>query len=329
MTIAKLPMLIKKKIISFQKGEIWAASFTMTTIFIRIGFVAPQRRDCTTYFLYRQNISSRPAGTLPSYFLVSTSKQPKKRQANGNTVASHTSSLPWQRNGPKGHGPDSLTFWVGIWTWPQPVTRQAADGWHRFPLACIGPWHVCSYDCRDNTTSMYTVGYTMHIMDASILTYPNCEICPIVERIDPAFILANGKYWFANLRNRDQTLLGTSYITLKRHAPELDYLTQQEESEFIVMRNELIRAIRSSFRPVTFNVACLKNDAFKADPDNTPPESSHVHWQIKPRYSSEPIEFAGETFRDPLPGKYLSTFERHEPQHDTAAKIAQTIRAHI
>jgi diadenosine tetraphosphate (Ap4A) HIT family hydrolase len=156
-----------------------------------------------------------------------------------------------------------------------------------------------------------------------------CEICSILPDIQPEFAIYDGGYWVANLRERDQTLLGTTFITAKRHIPELDQLTPQEESEFILIRNAVLGAIRQGFHPLNFNTSCLKNDAFKNDPDHTPPEAAHVHWHIKPRYGSVPIEFGGETFHDPAPGKYLSQYERHRPRYDTAWAIADVIRSNL
>lgn len=105
----------------------------------------------------------------------------------------------------------------------------------------------------------------------------SCEICTILPAVDEAFIFAQTEHWQVNLADRDQTVLGRSYIGLKRHAAELDELTEVEEYEFRDLRNGLVAAIRASFSPVNFNIACLKNDAFKADPDNTPPEAAHIH----------------------------------------------------
>lgn len=155
---------------------------------------------------------------------------------------------------------------------------------------------------------------------------PECDVCPFVETVPHEFTVVNGEHWAANLRENDQTLLGTTFVTLKRHAAELDQLTPEEDQEFIVIRNGLIRAIRASFEPITFNISCLKNDAFKQYPDNTPPERAHVHWHFKPRYRSEPVKVNGELFTDPMPGRYLASFERHEPSRATALVIAQTIR---
>ena len=158
--------------------------------------------------------------------------------------------------------------------------------------------------------------------------YPECEICEIIPRIPAELKIFETDKWLVNLRDNDQTLLGTSFITLKRHAPELDCLTPDEECEFIILRNGLFRALRAGFNPITFNTSCLKNDAFRDAPDDTSAEASHVHWHIKPRYSSLPVMFEDETFTDPSPGRYLNMLpDKHVPSASVSREIARVIRS--
>lgn len=157
----------------------------------------------------------------------------------------------------------------------------------------------------------------------------SCDICAIIPDIKPEYMLYEGVHWLANLRERDQTLLGTSFITARRHVPKLYLLTDDEESEFRTIRNTVMRATETAFSPVNVNVSCLMNDALAQDPSNASPDDTHVHWHIKPRYGTQPVEFAGETFLDPAPGRYLAAFERHRPSLETAAAIASAIRSHI
>lgn len=160
--------------------------------------------------------------------------------------------------------------------------------------------------------------------------YPGCEVCDILgnDRNEEFAVLVRGQHWIASLRDRDQTLLGTTFITLRRHAPELDDLTEVEDAEFAIVRNSLIRAIRDTFQPVTFNISCLKNDTFKHDL-SVSPDATHVHWHLKPRYRDIPIEFAGETFKDPAPGQYLAKFERYEPPRKVSEQIAAAIKSNL
>ena len=160
-------------------------------------------------------------------------------------------------------------------------------------------------------------------------SFPGCEICALLPQLPVEMRLLENEYWDVNLGSQDQALLGRSYITLKRHASELDELTEAEEQAFVDIRNRLFRAMRSAFHPITFNVSCLKNDAFRADPDHTPSSSAHVHWHVVPRYGTQAIDFAGEQFIDPCPGRYL---EKHEPKRVSASvaiQIANAIRAKL
>jgi diadenosine tetraphosphate (Ap4A) HIT family hydrolase len=158
-----------------------------------------------------------------------------------------------------------------------------------------------------------------------------CEVCTILPEIKPEYTIIDSPFWIANLRDTDQTLVGTTFITAKRHVPELDELTPDEDLDFIVVRNSLFRAIKTSFDPITFNTSCLKNDAFRDKPDHTLTEAGHVHWHIKPTYTSLAQTINGEMFVDPAPGRYLelSSFKRHQPTEETARQIASLIRRNL
>lgn len=158
---------------------------------------------------------------------------------------------------------------------------------------------------------------------------PDCEICKVLPDNPDNLKIIENEHWVATVRSGDQTLLGTSFITPKRHVYELDGLTPEEDIAFVSVRNSLLKAIRASFHPITFNVSCLKNNTFLADPDNTPPEAAHVHWHIKPRYGTQPIIFAGEPFADPSPGRYLNRTEHRPVSPELAAAIAGTIRNNL
>jgi diadenosine tetraphosphate (Ap4A) HIT family hydrolase len=155
-----------------------------------------------------------------------------------------------------------------------------------------------------------------------------CQICELLPNIPEALTIDENNLWSINLGAQDQSCLGRTYITLKRHASELDELTVQEEDSLRIMRNGVIRAIRQQFNPITFNISCLKNDAFRHDPDSTPPSAAHVHWHVIPRYGTQPIKFASELFQDPSPGRYLSAQrEKKAVSDEVAAKITNAIRS--
>lgn len=136
--------------------------------------------------------------------------------------------------------------------------------------------------------------------------FPHCEICPIIKNPseqDEAFRIHEGEAWRVTLRD-NQALLGTAFITLKRHKESLEELSPDEDQEFVVIRNRLIGAVGVAFAPDVTNLSCLMNLAFKpsGDPDFRP--QPHVHYHFKPRYSSSRT-IAGETYSDPEFGKYL------------------------
>ena len=154
-------------------------------------------------------------------------------------------------------------------------------------------------------------------------SHPGCEVCEILTDTPDGFpTLYVGNHWIASLRNADQTLLGTSFITARRHVHELDDLNIDEEFELIVIRNALIKVIRREFQPITFNFSCLKN--YGVQGDGATEADPHTHWHLKPRYK-QPVTVNGEEFVDPMPGRYLTEFPRHRPNPETAREIFAVI----
>lgn len=153
----------------------------------------------------------------------------------------------------------------------------------------------------------------------------NCEICPILEQPseqEVAMRLLEGEYWRATLRQADQSLLGTTFVTAKRHVPALSELHQDEWLEFARLNTQLERATKLAFGAQVINTACLMNLAFR----NQPPTPPHVHWHLKPRYA-EPVEFAGITFTDPQFGAYLDGKHTRLPvDNKVAGEIVAAIK---
>ena len=150
----------------------------------------------------------------------------------------------------------------------------------------------------------------------------SCEICPIIS--DPssderALRILEGEYWRATLR-RDQSLLGTTFITAKHHVEALADLSIEEWQEFASLNAQIELAIKKAFGARVINTSCLMNHAFKTD-DPQP----HVHWHVKPRYDST-IMFNGQAFTDPAFGNYLSgDHPRLTVSQDLAIAIAHAI----
>jgi len=152
----------------------------------------------------------------------------------------------------------------------------------------------------------------------------SCEICPIISKPHPEELrlrVIEGEHWVATLRGNDQTLLGTSFITARRHVESLSSLTPSEQLEFFDIHAQLERAIMQAFGAAVINTSCLMNLAFREE-DPEP----HVHWHLKPRYA-EPIEFAGHTFTDPDFGSYLSgNYQRLKLDPSTLDAITAKIK---
>lgn len=152
----------------------------------------------------------------------------------------------------------------------------------------------------------------------------SCEICPIIETPsddERRARLLEGKNWIATLRLNDQTLLGTSFITARRHVESLGHLTQEEQLEFFDIHAQLERAIKQAFGAAVINTSCLTNHAFRSNP-----AEPHIHWHLKPRYQ-QTVNFAGQTFTDPGFGSYLDgNYPRVHADQSTATAITNEIR---
>ncbi len=128
-----------------------------------------------------------------------------------------------------------------------------------------------------------------------------CEVCPFLETDDSlelAARVASNEHWVATLRHNNQTLLGTTFISARRHVEALEDLDLTEELSFIELRNRVTRAQQAAFGAEVVNVMCLLNNAFQA-----PQPAPHVHYHLRPRYKN-PVVFNGATFADPEFGYY-------------------------
>ena len=151
----------------------------------------------------------------------------------------------------------------------------------------------------------------------------SCEICPIIQQPshqERALRLIEGDYWRATLRQADQSLLGTTFVTAKRHVPSLGELSQSEWNEFADINKRLERALMQSFGAAVINTSCLMNLAFRQ-----PSPEPHVHLHLKPRYSS-PVVVQGQEFTDPHFGSYL---DGHHPRQRVSDNLALNIVAII
>lgn len=152
----------------------------------------------------------------------------------------------------------------------------------------------------------------------------NCEVCPIVQAPGSEaerFDIIAGDYWIANLRQDDQSLLGTAYVTLRDHKESQTELTSEEDTEFVIIRNKLLRAQMQAFGAAIVNTSCLMNNAFQ-----DVPAAPHVHHHFKPRYK-EPVIFAEQTFYDDQFGHYLTQKNRRPVSDEVAEQITGALRS--
>ena len=160
----------------------------------------------------------------------------------------------------------------------------------------------------------------------------SCEICPILANPSEEEVklrLAEGAFWRFTLRGNDQSLLGTTFATAKRHVSSLGELHVSEWQEFAVMNSNLEIAIKQAFGAQVINTSCLMNLAFKPDTSSTP--KPHVHWHIKPRYAS-PVEVPGidQSFIDPNFGQYLRGDHPRRPLDiEESLIVANIIKGHM
>ncbi|MDZ7786418.1 MAG: HIT family protein [Candidatus Saccharibacteria bacterium] len=119
--------------------------------------------------------------------------------------------------------------------------------------------------------------------------FDNCEVCKVLPQNNPIF---ETDKWVATLAF-DQGYLGRAYITLKEHKGDLKDLSEEEWLEFSKVLKKYEAGVRKAFNAEMFNWTCLMNNAYQ-----TQPSQPHIHWHVRPRYSTE-IEFKGKTYSDP------------------------------
>lgn len=111
---------------------------------------------------------------------------------------------------------------------------------------------------------------------------------------------------------KNQALLGSAKIRLKRACGTLAGLAPEEQAEFFQIIRTYERAVREAFRATHVNLACLMNYAYQEKP-----WTPAVHCWLTPRYE-KPVEHFGRVFIDRTfgykkkddPPIYLSKKER-------------------
>lgn len=127
-------------------------------------------------------------------------------------------------------------------------------------------------------------------------------------------------FWKVFLADSDQTYLGRSYVTLKRHAGDLADLTDEEWQDLHKTIKKFEIALRKAFGAEMFNWTCLMNDAYQETPANP-----HVHWHVRPRYSKS-VEFTGLTFEDKDFGHHYTRGTKRVVPADVRKAIIEKIK---
>ncbi len=143
----------------------------------------------------------------------------------------------------------------------------------------------------------------------------NCLSC--TEPADDRLILST-KFWHVTLSS-NQSYLGRSYVTLKRHCESLSDLESDEWLDFVELTKKLEHVFKKVFDATLFNWSCLMNNAYQESPAHP-----HVHWHFRPRYDHE-VEIAGVKFVDSEFGFHYDR-EREQRVDDS---VLQEIRIRI
>ena len=125
----------------------------------------------------------------------------------------------------------------------------------------------------------------------------SCDICSFLSQYQRT--ICETKFWKVDICD-NQEYLGRSYITLKRHCPNLSNITTDEWSDFLSLIKKIENAIQKAFGATSFNWTCMMNDTFKKESPQP-----HVHWHLRPRYAQN-VNFAGITFIDPEYGHHYA-----------------------
>jgi diadenosine tetraphosphate (Ap4A) HIT family hydrolase len=107
-----------------------------------------------------------------------------------------------------------------------------------------------------------------------------CHLCE-----GPKPVVRESTRWVTVI-NRNQDLLGKTFIALRRHEENVTALTSEEWSELQDEVAWITKRVAQAFQPDHFNYAFLMNQ----DP--------HVHLHVIPRYIGV-RELAGSQFTDP------------------------------
>jgi diadenosine tetraphosphate (Ap4A) HIT family hydrolase len=136
-----------------------------------------------------------------------------------------------------------------------------------------------------------------------------CSLCSV--QLGP--LLAEARHWRLIL-NREQDLLGASFLALRRHVESPTELRSDEWSELRGSIQGARDLLARAFHPDHFNFAFLGN------------VERHLHLHVLPRYASKRVAI-GQTFTDPgYPGHY-ALVDTGRLAADQLERLADEIRS--
>ena len=147
----------------------------------------------------------------------------------------------------------------------------------------------------------------------------HCKLCTLLPTLDPIF---ETDYWKVIL-NLDQGYLGRCFVTLKEHKEDISELTNEEWLDFGATVKRIESAIKQAFSAEMFNWTCLMNNAYQ-----TKPATPHIHWHLRPRYSTS-VEFSDLEFTDPEFGHHYDREQRFYAEDDVLTQIKEEIKSKI
>lgn len=142
--------------------------------------------------------------------------------------------------------------------------------------------------------------------------------CLSCQNPDGKNLIVVTEFWSVTLSS-NQSYLGRSYVTLKRHCGSLSELEPNEWLDFIDLIKKLESAFKKAFDATMFNYTCLMNNAYQESPPNP-----HVHWHFRPRYDHS-VDVGGEQFNDPEFGHHYS----REREQSTSPEVKEVILSKI
>lgn len=135
-----------------------------------------------------------------------------------------------------------------------------------------------------------------------------CDFCCLSAE-DRKWLLYENEYWLVFFADK-QDYPGRCIVAARAHRESLAQLTQTEWLSLKDITDALEQLLKAELGATLLNWSCLMNDAYKA----AEPQP-HVHFHVRPRYSS-PITVDGVSLSDDAFGHHYNN--RREDKMDPA-----------